>query len=383
MAVLLSGFLVPLAPGAASACSRETCPRDMLIPRSLPDTTVMVPANLPSLLWGITRSQRAPMAEDVRLTRVGVTSEVVPTTLSPLLGSSSLMLVRPTSPWVQGERYTLTTARLCTTFPGEAAPPTSTTFIVGPALPVPTTLGTLAVGPLSQRVMVVQPDSFNGTCGTDAEIASRDTTLTLTPEAAAWSELMLVQLLVDGAPRGLPRLGGGTIVPYWNHFDGPDQLPYVVCGAPSLATLYGLTPGTHRLQFRATIVGATETLLSNEVTAEFSCGPLRGDGGVANDSAVTDVPTTPSDVPAPPRDAAVIPGDAPASRDAVTSSDAAVVDVGSPPRMGTGGVCSVAHDTSRARGAGWALILAGMALVARRRAPSASAASGARRRPET
>ncbi len=245
-------------------------------------------------------------------------------------------------------------------------------LLVGPALPVPTTLGTFALGEISQGVEVVPPDSGNGSCGTTAEIASRAPTLTLSGEAEAWRAFLLVEFLVDGAPRGAVRTGAGVPIPYRSQFDGPDVLPYVVCDIPAIAR-FGISPGRHRFQYRAVIPGMTQELLSNEIEAEISCGALRGDGGVATDGSVardgsvatdSSVATDGSvatDAPAPRVDAGVQDAVAvPAMPDASTDAGPTIMPQG-------GGGCSVAGPARGGAGVWLAALVLGVYRSRRRR----------------
>lgn len=349
---LLALALCGLSGREASACSQEACPPSVLVPASLPDTTRMIPANLPALVWGIARLERAPTASDLRLVREGPTPVEVATTLSPFAMRDSVQLVRPAEPWAVGARYTLTATTFCSASPGTMAGAVSTSFLVGPEAPFPTTLGTLSMGALQQREAVVPPDSFDGSCGTTAEIASRAPSLALSPDAAPWSALLLVQFLVDGQPRGFVRTGDGATVPPRNFYAGPDQLPYVVCGTPSPAETFAVRPGLHRFQFRATVPGSELALLSNEVEAAITCAPAGVDAGAPGDapdaSGAPDAPVVTPDASAAP--------DAPLAADV---ADGATVTPGM-----NGGGCSAARP---GRGGGVVALLALLALAGGRR----------------
>lgn len=313
----------------ASACSQEACPPSVLVPASLPDTTRMIPANLPALVWGIARLERAPTASDLRLVREGAMPAEVATALSPFAMHDSVQLIRPAEPWAVGARYTLTANTFCSAASGSMEGAVTTSFLVGPEVPFPATLGTLSMGALQQQETVVPPDSFDGTCGTTAVVASRAPSLALSSDAASWSSLLLVQFLVDGRPRGFVRTGDGATVPTRNFYAGPDQLPYVVCGTPSPAETFAITPGPHRFQFRATVPGSDLALLSNEVEADITCAPTPADAGA------------PADVPEAARDASVS-TDAPApATDAPRAED--VADGATVTPMMNGGGCSAAR----------------------------------------
>lgn len=272
MTLGLATALALVAP-CVEACSRAICPGDAIAPIALPDTPRTIPSNLPGIAWAPGRLMRPVTPDDIRLVRAGDTPSPVATTFVALPDSASILIIRPTTPWMEGSRYTLALTQPCTSSPGAPEPVSTSSFVVGPALALPRTLGTLSLGPIEQYSAVVPPDSGNGSCGTDAEIASRTPSLTLSADATAWSPYLFVELLVDGQPRGHRRVEGGPI-PGRNFYDGPDQLPYVVCSTQGRAV--GLAEGMHRFQYRASVIGSDTFLLSNEVRAEIECG---GGGG--------------------------------------------------------------------------------------------------------
>lgn len=290
MATVMLGATALLVPAQASACSRPRCLPEVLLPSSASGgATVTVPANLPALGWGMASPDRAVMPTDIHLRRDGVAPEMITTTFASVLGNTRILAIRPVTAWMEGGQYTLTVAPPCN---ASMSAPVSVTFNVGPAVAMPTTLGTLTLGAQEQvPYAIVPPDSFNGTCGTQAEIASREALLALSEGARPWAQHLLVQLLVDGQPRGFARRGDGATVPSRNFYDGPDMLPYVVCSSTPSAS-QGLSPGVHRFQYRGAIVGSDTVLLSNEVTGEIVCGPLVGDAGVRDGGASSDVTVT-------------------------------------------------------------------------------------------
>jgi hypothetical protein len=283
MTLGLATALTLVAP-CVEACSRAICPGDAIAPIALPDTPRTIPSNLPGIAWAPGRLMRPVTPDDIRLVRAGDAPSPVATTFAALPDDARILILRPTTPWIEGSRYTLSLTQPCTSLPGAPEPVSTSSFIIGPPQDFPRTLGTLSLGPIEQYSAVVPPDSYNGSCGTDAEIASRTPSLALSADATAWSPYLFVELLVDGQPRGHRRVEGGPI-PGRNFYDGPDQLPYVVCSTQGAAV--GLSAGVHRFQYRASVIGSDTFVLSNEVRAEIVCSGTQGDGGDAGGCSVS------------------------------------------------------------------------------------------------
>ena len=147
----------------------------------------------------------------------------------------------------------------------------TTRVMVVAAAPLPTTLGVLTLGDLEELETEVPPDSGNGSCESPVRAAQRAATLTWADGALAWKPSMAVQLYVDGVPIALRR--AGTPIPEAGVYREATAEPvYTVCRGSADAIAAGLTEGTHRIEYRARLFGATTEVRSNVVEAELTCG---------------------------------------------------------------------------------------------------------------
>lgn len=327
-ALVAAGALLVAAPPAAEACScaGQCCGQVWVTPQG-----DRIPSNVPGFSWwpgpsieaGCSPSAPAT-ADDVRLFHLTPGGEL-PVPLA-LTADGTGYLARPMEALAVGGRYRFVGGSLCTgteRFGSSARP---VTFEVGSPVPVPTSLGTIAVA--APRVGALLVRSLRGSCAAEVTAVSAEVTLQLSPAAQAWAPMFLYETLVDGTPwahvRSLcDRSERGASV----YGRGRDVV-YAVCESDDATVDRALSPGRHTVRFRATLPGSPTPIESEPVEVDLSCG-------------------------APPRDA----------------GSAGAVDAGAspvaPPMLVPGG-CQIA-PARQARSGGWLVAIAGLLFTARRR----------------
>ncbi len=168
-----------------------------------------------------------------------------------------------------------------------AGPSVMARFQTGPTAPLPTTLGTLAIGPPTRRYLTVEsPASSSGSCGPSFDAVTHTVSVALSPEAAPWAGVLQYSMSVNGTPWR------------WRSFRGSNYRPvtgmpdlYLPCGSVDGGTLNSiplLTAGMHTVSVTAFIPGSTARFtLTGQV--ELRCPGSPTDAGTPTDGS------TPSD----------------------------------------------------------------------------------------
>lgn len=208
----------------------------------LPGPGEMVPANAAAILWQPTGdTPNGPDPSLVVLTRL----DPPPATAIPLSATSAgrRFLLAPEEPLVAGATYQIVDHNRCESEPERGG--TEATFVTGPELPLPTTLGTVALSaPMVADTTV--PD-LSGWCSVDATAVTTRVAFTPDPAAVPWLPMLARELVVDGS--------------VWRR----DERLYHVCESSDDANR-GLAAGYHQVQMRAQL--GTPAVLEGDGSAE-------------------------------------------------------------------------------------------------------------------
>lgn len=130
------------------------------------------------------------------------------------------------------------------------------TLAVGPSAPIPTSLGRLVVTEVASEPV---PFPGGGPC---YELADRSTVhveLEPSDEALPWLDVVVLETLVDGRP--YMRQGGLSYDPSplgtTSRVGWGSDLFFAACGAPAGTSDEGLSAGSHRITFRASLADGT------------------------------------------------------------------------------------------------------------------------------
>ena len=329
-ALAAAGALFVTAPPAeACTCRRPCCGQVWVTPQG-----DRIPSNVPGFSWWPGPSSEdgcvsaTATADDVRLFHLTGGVEL-PVPLS-LTADGTGYLVRPMEALAVGGRYRFVGGSLCarTERFGSSARPV--TFEVGNPVPVPTSLGTLAVA--APRVGTLPVRSLTGGCLGEVIAVAAEVTVQHTPDAQSWAPMFLYETLVDGMPWAHVRSLCDQPAHGASVYGRGRDLVYAVCVSDDRTVERTLSPGRHTVRFRATLPGSSTPIDSQPIEVDLRCDAPPADTG----SALPDAGTV----------------------------DAGGVPV-APPLVAPGG-CHVT-PAQQARSAGWLVALAGLLFTARRR----------------
>ncbi|AKQ65871.1 hypothetical protein A176_002783 [Myxococcus hansupus] len=268
MALLGMGMLLP---ASAHACVAPNCLLGVRFP--LPEDGGVVPANIPGLVTV------PPLLENIDPSSVRLLRpDGTPVPAAVTEGAHQTQVLVPESPLEPGTTYRIEAKGACAHQPTELE---SVTFTAGPALPLPTTTGTLTVSPPEQGTFRVYGDS---SCG-NRSIRGNHATLRFTPSPELVPFLPWVHwtLEVDGEPWSHAKHGGLTATGEENLetrlYENNRQLlfVYTFCGyvgcmdSAQRPPIDSLAPGPHRATLTATLEHANLTLPSLSVDFEVGC----------------------------------------------------------------------------------------------------------------
>lgn len=322
----------------ARPCSAPVCQDSDLVGRGT------VPLNTAALVWTpyqpfigdpgtITTSSVSLVASD---------GERVPVRLGAAIPDAYYAWeIAPERALREGITYQLEQPSFCG---ASSAPPSLGPIVVGPAAPLPTTLGALTV----ETATVGWLDIPHGaSCATAAMSAHAGIELALSAEALPWRDALVFETYVDGQ-RWKPQRYTNRRVPAGESWSGRGRdRVYGVCPSTSFFDQRGVPLDVpHTVVMRATLPGTAVALETAPVTVMLSCTPPSPsiDAGVV-DTGLADA-------------AATSPGDA----DAGAAPDALPVVV----ETGDGCTCFAAAERASAT---WLVL--GLALVVLRRRPRA------------
>ncbi|GHG76192.1 hypothetical protein [Comamonas sp. JC664] len=260
-----------LIPTPAYACAAPNCMLGVRFP--LPADGGVVPANVPGLV------AVPPLLEKIDPSTVRLLlpdGTQVPTTVSE--GAYQTQVLVPETPLEPGTMYRIEAKGDCEL---QATETESITFTAGPALPLPTTLGTLTVTAPEQGYVNVYGDS---SCG-GRVIRGNHATLRFTPSPELVPFLPWVHwsLEVDGEPWSHAKHGGvsatGEEHSETRRYENSRHLlfvytfcDYVGCmDSTQRPPIHSLPPGPHRATLTATLEHANLTLPALSVDFELGC----------------------------------------------------------------------------------------------------------------
>lgn len=255
--------LVAAAPSVADACSPPLCSPGFFSP----ENGTPVPANVPGLHWTpMTGSGTPADPSKVVLAKAATPSTPVPVTAMRLPDGGGYLIV-PNQPLTPGTSYVLTDQNTCG---GGVLLGPRVTFQVTDAVPLPTSLGTLAE--TENHIDSLEVASGGGSCSAVVEAHQIGIALQLSSEALAWRNALHFETLVDGQvwkpSSSIPiRTQPGTS---WRG-RGVDLL-YRVCKTnEELGTTEGLAAGPHEVVMRATLPGSGTVVQSSPLSVTIDC----------------------------------------------------------------------------------------------------------------
>ncbi|ABF89017.1 hypothetical protein MXAN_1693 [Myxococcus xanthus DK 1622] len=277
-----------LIPTSAHACAAPNCMVGVRFP--LPEDGGAVPSNIPGLVTV------PPLLESVDSSTVRLLlpdGTQVPATVTP--GAHQTQVLVPDAPLVPGTTYRIEAKGVCQFQPTQTE---SVTFTAGPALPLPTTTGTLTADTPSQGIFNVYGDS---SCG-DRQVEGNFTTLRFTPSPELVPFLPWVHwtVEVDGEPwsyakhSGLTSTGEESPEPRRYEYNRQLLFLYTFCDYVGCADSYqrppieSLPPGRHRATLKATLEHANITLPPVSVDFELSCAARVANAGMSQMSGCSD-----------------------------------------------------------------------------------------------
>jgi hypothetical protein len=251
-------------PQAAHACSPPLCSPSAFVPGD----EATVPASVGRLIWRPAAKNlggQPPDLSHVRLVEDRDGGEAI-----PLDGEASGRLYEliPTEELVAGTRYRLIDEASC-----EAdvdGDPLEVVFDVGPASPLPETLGTITVE--SEGLGEISFATFGGRCGVTVNADRVTINLEPSAEAAPWIEVLHFETLVNDERWAPRRLSTASVDPGASWIGrGRDRLYRACESVGGEEPIEQLAAGTHRVRFRATLPGTDLEIETPEVTVELGC----------------------------------------------------------------------------------------------------------------
>ena len=244
----------------ADACSIAHCWTGYLTPSD----GASVPANLPALHWR-PRTGFGGAPPDPALVTLATTMDPgVALGLTPTVLPDGDYVLVPDQPLVAGTSYILRDHNVCD---GEDGP--SAVFTVGPAAPLPASLGTLRA--TARGVAALEVETDGGSCSSQIDADQATIDLDLAPEVAPWRDVLHFETRVDDKPWHpqtsiIRRDAPGTS---WRG-RGVD-LVYRTCRTDDPLVSSALDAGAHVVAMRATLPGSTAVVSSTSVVVELAC----------------------------------------------------------------------------------------------------------------
>ena len=256
---------IGLSPSRADACSPPPC----MLGAFVPTAGATVPVNAPGLYWRPTREYGTTTAQAAgTLVRTDAPTVSIAYTMQTL--DDGAVLIVPSTPLVEGE-YRLVDTTECS--PGYN-PEVATTFLVGPAQPMPTSLGALTE--TASTIGELQVATLGGSCDIDVDAAQASVELMPDASSEPWISMLHFTTLVDGQRWSPSSSLRSDMVPGASWVGrGKDKI-YVVCEDD--ADERGTTEGTHVVTMEARLPGTSQVWTSSPVTIELACDPGQGSG---------------------------------------------------------------------------------------------------------
>lgn len=192
-------------------------------------------------------------------------------------------------PLEEGATYTFTAKNAC---PQMGPKEHVATFTVGPAAPMPDTLGAMRL--LAPGKGSLQIGTSGGSCSVDEEAVWADVQVELSDSAKPWAEMIDYQASTDAKPwefsdtiSRLPDRGSSLI----GH--GKERV-YARCAAESGA-FEGAGEGTHAVTLQGTVYGQPAPLKAEPISLSLDC---EKGASVVSEAPAPDVDEQPSPSPA-------------------------------------------------------------------------------------
>jgi len=250
-------------PRAADACSPTLCQPGYFVPGD----AAHVPANLSAVYWRPMSSAARPLTPDPNLVVLAPAADPnkpVRFRATALPGGDFLLVLD--APLTAGTTYTLSDGNTCNSTTANGP---HVTFMAGPAAPLPTHLGTLAV--TDGGVAPLEVASVSGSCS--SEVSADRSTFVLAPTADAqpWLDVLQFETFVDGTKWQAASSINQTLSPGTSWQGRGSDLLYRVCQTADEAVGGGLDAGTHDVELHATLPGMPVTLTSDSATVAIAC----------------------------------------------------------------------------------------------------------------
>lgn len=253
----------------ADACSPPPCWGGAFVPGN----HGRVPANAPALFW-------RPMFVYDDLTshpmNVVLTSAADPTTPIPLAAQAfgfGDFLFAPNAPLAPGD-YILTDRTACDEF-GITGPQVA--FTVGPAAPLPSSLGSLIATP--EGVQPIDLSTSLGSCSVQPPVAAAQIQLTPSDAALPWLDVLHFETWVDGKRWGYSPSSVAVVPPGASPLGRARDRVFHVCASMDETVGKGVDEGKHVVTLRATLPGSTQVVTSSSVEVTLTCNQPAGDPG--------------------------------------------------------------------------------------------------------
>lgn len=272
---------------AASVCATEPAQACSGLPcwpgSTVPKEGGTIPANLPAITWVASRGSAGELdASDFHFEllpeRVGASTPVRFT----LEQATLTRLIKPSTELLPNRAYRLSGNTLC-----DGGFPDERTFRTATAAPLPTALGETIVARQQQAELQV---SAGSQCSVRSVSAHALVGVRYSESAKPWQDALLFSTWVDGEEWS-PRLATNEAPEIGSSWVGHGaDIVFTNCGPEGAP---GLAPGTHTVQFRATLAGTDIALESEPVSIELRCASAGDASTDAGNDAGGDAATSP------------------------------------------------------------------------------------------
>lgn len=282
MRLALFGLGILIALGwsqNAQACEPYPC-----LPGALLPAGGTIPANVEALRWHV--AGQIPTRKAKKMLRL--TNGKTPVPFSVEVEDPETFRVVLGQPLEEGATYTFTAKNACPQMgPAEHV----STFTVGPAAPMPDTLGSVTL--LAPGMGSLQIGTSGGSCSVEEEAVWADVRVKLSDEAKPWAEMIDYQARIDAKPwefsdtiSRLPDRGSSLIG------RGKERV-YARCAARSGA-FEGAGEGTHTVAMQGTVYGQPAPLRAEPISLSLDC---KTGASVLSEAPALDVDERPSPSP--------------------------------------------------------------------------------------
>jgi hypothetical protein len=265
MVLVLAAASVALsAPRTATACSLPACTQGFLVPGG---RGVEVPANIPAVYWRPMRSYEA-FSDPVNVVLANAADPKTSLAFTVQPADHGDFLLVPSAPLVAGQRYLVSDHNECeqTQSPGPEV-----AFAVGPAVAMPSELGTLVV--TSAGIERAGLANYDSTCSSDAIVAQASIQLEPAASAIPWMNALHFETLVDGEPWSFRNIVWEVPAPGASPLGRGRDRVFERCDADHLSPTQttGLARGKHVVTMRATLPGTGQVITSSPLEVSLDC----------------------------------------------------------------------------------------------------------------